>query len=588
LGAVAPSDASGIGADLLLGGRYRLQRLIAKGGMAEVWEGHDEILTRAVAVKILYPHLAVDDNFVARFRREAVAAARLSHPNVVSTYDAGIEKTGTTTTAYIVMELLRGDTLRQLMAGQQDRAALAVPVAVGIALQMADALSHAHAAGLVHRDIKPANVLISDDDVWGIPRVKVTDLGIVKATGTSGLDLTLTGVVLGTPKYLSPEQIEGAEPDPRADLYALGVVTFEMLVGQPPFNAANELALAMKHLREAPPRVSDSRSVPPELDFLIDELLAKDPANRPQTAAEVRRRLAAIQADMDGRQTGQVDGLGRQTGQVDGLGGQTGQVDRLGGQTGRVNGVGRETGQLNGVVGRIAVPPAVPAGLDPRDNRTVSAPRSPSAPSVKADQTQLGPSSVATASPTQAPVRIPRGPGRLVAVLVVVGLVLVGSLLVIGGHHFHKSPGDLDPSLKAIAIGGYSEYLAPTAAAPDNPATLGLAFDGNPATAWDTDLYQTADLAGYGGIGIAIQLKARQTLHNLELISTTTGWTAHVYLADSVVQPLTAWGNPVSTVSGTNGTTMFDLGGHKDSCVLFWITNLGPARTMAINEIILH
>src|ERR1700737_1695549 len=172
---VGPDLSAPLTADSLPESRYRLVRPLANGGMASVWEGHDEVLSRSVAVKMLHPHLAGDHVFQERFRREAVAAARLSHPNIVATFDAG---TATNGTASIVMELVRGTTLRHLLA---QRGQLPFGLAVGIAIQIADALRHADGAGLVHRDIKPANVLLCDGDTGIVPRVKVTDFGIAKA-----------------------------------------------------------------------------------------------------------------------------------------------------------------------------------------------------------------------------------------------------------------------------------------------------------------------------------------------------------------------------------------------------------------------
>src|SRR5262245_17447801 len=189
--------------------------------MATVWEAVDEILARRVAVKVLHPHLASDHQFVARFRREAVAAARLSHPAIVSIYDTctddGVDA--------IVMELVRGTTLRT----ELDRRGRFEPdAAAAVVAEIADALACAHEAGIVHRDIKPANVLLSNDG-----RVLVTDFGIAKAG--DGLDLTGTNMTLGTAKYLAPEQVEGGPVDARTDVYATGVILYELLCGRPPF-----------------------------------------------------------------------------------------------------------------------------------------------------------------------------------------------------------------------------------------------------------------------------------------------------------------------------------------------------------------
>ena len=240
-----PDFPAPLEAGRVLGGRYRLVDPIARGGMAEVWEGYDEVLSRPVAVKLLQAHLAEDGVFLERFRREAVTAARLAHPGMVSTFDTGVDHGS----AFIVMELVRGRTLRQLLI---DQGRLEPWLAVAIARQIADAMIYAHQAGLVHRDIKPANVLLTDDE-WGGLRVKVTDFGIAKAGAALGGDLTRTGTVLGTPKYLSPEQIRGDEPDARADLYALGVVLFEMLVGSPPFVGPTDMSTAMAHLNDPAP-----------------------------------------------------------------------------------------------------------------------------------------------------------------------------------------------------------------------------------------------------------------------------------------------------------------------------------------------
>ncbi len=274
----------------MLCGRYRLIRLVAHGGMASVWEAYDNVLARSVAVKTLHPHLAADRLFQERFRREAVSAARLGHPNVVATYDAGITAQGT---AFIVMELIRGRTLSAFAAAHRP---LPIFVCIEMGMQIAEALAHAHRAGLVHRDIKPANVLVCDTETDGVPLVKVTDFGIAKAAEGLGIELTKTGMVLGTPKYLSPEQIEGREPDARADLYALGVVLFELIAGLPPFRGPTEMAVAVQHINETPPRLRDVRpGTPPALDALVAALLAKRPEDRPPSALAVRRALSAIE-----------------------------------------------------------------------------------------------------------------------------------------------------------------------------------------------------------------------------------------------------------------------------------------------------
>lgn len=275
----------------MLGGRYRLVHPVAEGGMAHVWEAVDEVLTRAVAVKILHGHLAADEAFRERFRREAVAAARLSHPAIVATYDTGEDGDLT----FIVMELVRGRTLRDLL---RDEGALAPDLAVRVAGQTAGALAHAHAAGLTHRDIKPANILLCEE--IAPDRVKIADFGIAKAADDGEPDLTQTGAIVGSARYLAPEQAEGGQPDARSDLYALGVVLFEMLTGRVPFDAGTDLGTALAHVKEEPPRPRRLRpGIPRPLEDITLRLLAKSPDDRFASAGDLQRALEAVDIESD-------------------------------------------------------------------------------------------------------------------------------------------------------------------------------------------------------------------------------------------------------------------------------------------------
>jgi eukaryotic-like serine/threonine-protein kinase len=263
----------------VLSGRYELSHLIARGGMAEVWQARDRLLDRPVALKILFPELSVDRSFVERFRREAQAAANLSHPNIVPVFDWG-EDAGT---YYIVMEFVDGRTLSSIMrsAGElhPDRAA-------EIAADVAAALSYAHRHGVIHRDVKPGNVLITEDSV-----IKVTDFGIARALNTEE-SLTQTGAVMGTATYFSPEQAEGLGVDARSDIYSLGVVLFEMVTGRPPFLGETPVAVASKHVREHPPTPSEiNPSVPPDLEAIILKCMAKSPEHRYASGEELRADL---------------------------------------------------------------------------------------------------------------------------------------------------------------------------------------------------------------------------------------------------------------------------------------------------------
>lgn len=265
-----------------VGGRYELVRRIARGGMAEVWEAEDTVLTRPVAAKVLLPHLAADEAFVERFRREAVAAARLSHPHIVSIYDtcasAGCEA--------IVMELVRGQTVRDQL---DEFGTLTVGQAVNTAADVADALAHAHANGLIHRDVKPGNILLSDDG-----RVLVADFGIAKASEVSH-DLTEVGAVVGTAKYLSPEQVQGQPLDARSDVYSLGIVLYEMLCGRVPFQGENSTATALARLTSDPLRPRQIRAgIPRPVEDVVLKAMARRPEDRYPSAAALRGALLAV------------------------------------------------------------------------------------------------------------------------------------------------------------------------------------------------------------------------------------------------------------------------------------------------------
>ncbi|MCA1690765.1 MAG: protein kinase [Actinobacteria bacterium] len=266
-----------------------------RGGMAEVWEATDDILGRPVAVKVLLPHLASDQSFLERFRREAISAARLAHPNVVATFDTGIDDG----VAYIVMELVDGQTLHSVLATTGTLNPLR---AVAIALQVAAALEYAHAHGVVHRDIKPGNILLCDDE-----RVKVADFGIAKAAAPPGGDaprfsgdLTQSGAVIGTAKYLSPEQVNSDPVDGRADLYGLGVVLYEMLCGRAPFAGESDMAVAIQHLSAVPvsPRQLQ-HGIPRPLEAVVLRCLEKSPDDRYPDAAALQTALLAVDLQPD-------------------------------------------------------------------------------------------------------------------------------------------------------------------------------------------------------------------------------------------------------------------------------------------------
>jgi serine/threonine protein kinase len=265
----------------MLGGRYRIEGRLGAGGMAEVFRGFDTVLSRQVAIKILAPQYASDASFVDRFRREAQAAARLNHPNVVAVYDSGSDDG----THFIVMEFVEGRTLADFLA---KGGKLAPAKATEIAERIADALQAAHDQGVIHRDVKSANVMVTREGI-----VKVMDFGIARMA--EGDNVTQTAAVLGTASYLSPEQAQGRPVDARSDIYSLGVVLYEMLTGGVPFVGDTAVAVAYKHVQETPPLPSTKNpEVSPALDAVVMRAMAKNPANRYQTAAEFREDLERV------------------------------------------------------------------------------------------------------------------------------------------------------------------------------------------------------------------------------------------------------------------------------------------------------
>lgn len=266
----------------LLANRYLLEEHVATGGMAAVWRAHDEVLARTVAVKVLHDDLSRQDTIRERFRREAVAAAKLVHPGIVSLFDTGVDGDR----VYLVIEYIEGQTLADVM----DEGPLEHGEAVRIAIRVAAALAHAHERGIVHRDIKPANVLLGEDGA-----VKVTDFGIAKAALDTSL--TATGRVMGTAAYVAPEQLRGRPVDARADLYSLGLVLYEAVTGTRAFDGVDPIAVAEARLHAGPLRARDRRAdVPRALDDVIAALTAPDPDDRPDHAIDVMELLRPFEA----------------------------------------------------------------------------------------------------------------------------------------------------------------------------------------------------------------------------------------------------------------------------------------------------
>ena len=280
----------------LLDGRYRVGARLARGGMATVYEAHDSRLDRTIALKVMHPSLADDDEFVSRFIREAHAAARLSHPHVVAVYDQGADQGH----VFLAMELVRGQTLRDLI---RERGHLSPRQALEVIEPVLAALGAAHQAGIVHRDVKPENVLLSDDN-----RIKVADFGLARAVSGNTGHTTASGILMGTVAYLSPEQVERGVATPRSDVYAAGILFYEMLTGVKPYDGETAIQVAYRHVHDdVPPPSRVIPGLPAELDALVTRATNRDPEKRPPDALRMLNEVTAARRQLS---DSELDSLG--------------------------------------------------------------------------------------------------------------------------------------------------------------------------------------------------------------------------------------------------------------------------------------
>jgi eukaryotic-like serine/threonine-protein kinase len=518
----------------ILAQRYRLERRLAQGGMAEVWLATDLSLTRQVAVKVLKPTLAADPVVAERFRREAISVAQLSHPNIVAVYDAIEEQIGGERRQAVVMQLVNGKSLRQLLDEQKR---LSPDLTMHIGACVASALDCAHRANLVHRDVKPGNILITPDG-----RVLLTDFGIAKGlSGGADDDLTSPNVMMGTAKYLSPEQVRGRKLDGRADLYSLGLVLYECLAGRVPFLGETDADTALARLNRDPTDLTRLRpTLPLGLAPLIHRLLARRPDDRYTSGGEVRSELQRIAAQPKTDIDHTEPNVARRTGNT-----PTVQAQSAAGGTPRAPRAAtvpaaRTTGS------QPAVKPGRPAGAPVRADRTPTSPIRPRQHPNRKFQHRNGPSMLVV--------------GSLLCAALVVGVVLY---ITMGND---SSKGLTVPSTQAVTP---TTTVAPTAAPsvvgiagvkvfdPDgngleNDALAPLAIDRNSSTAWNTVCYGDKYLGGKGGVGLVADLGANRT----GLLTVDVGsapYQVRVYALPNGAVPTTfaGWGAPIKTFNGS-------------------------------------
>jgi serine/threonine protein kinase len=511
-GAASPSPISAT----ILARRYQLERRLAQGGMAEIWLATDLALTRQVAVKLLKPALAADPVVAERFRREAVAVAQLSHPNIVAVYDAIEDTTGDSRRLAVVMQLVNGKSLRQLLDEQRR---LSPDLTMHIGSCVAAALDAAHRAGLVHRDVKPGNILITPDG-----RVLLTDFGIAKGLGSNADDLTTANVMMGTAKYLSPEQVRGKKLDGRADLYSLGLVLYECLAGRVPFLGETDTDTALARLNRDPTDLARLRpTLPYGLAELVHRLLARRPMDRLATGAELRAALAQIA-------TRSTEAPSHDTV-------ETAPIDP---------GTRRPTGEQAVV----------------REQRPPSRSGRPAGPPHVSDRTPTS-----NFRPRQRPNRTfeqRRGPS-----LILVGGLLVAALIL--GALLWTTLGD-DPS-DAGFVAPTTIAVTPTTIAPEPEPTIvhvttydpegddtqenddlaARAIDGNPATVWSTLCYGSKSLGGKAGVGIVADLGTAQTGTFTVSIASAPYQVQILTAADGAIPAAIAdWGSPLKRATGAD------------------------------------
>ena len=600
----------------ILAQRYRLDRRVATGGMAEVWLATDELLARQVAVKLLKPTLAADPVIAERFRREAIAVAQLTHPNVVAVYDT-VDEGGRQA---VVMQYVPGRSLRQLL---DDERKLSPERTIQIGAAVAAALGAAHDAGMVHRDVKPGNILITPEG-----RVLLADFGIAKAVSGEE-DLTSDNVMMGTAKYLSPEQVRGRRLDGRADLYSLGLVLYECLAGRVPFQADTDAATALARLQRDPtPLLRLRPTLPAGLVELIHRLLARNPDDRPASSPAVQATLERILTHAND-ETGAfppplpVGPAPAPSGPVTITPApRTVSPPASTGPTATPGRGGPRTRPDTPPAGRPAAPrsPVTPAaGLrDPLLSGRVAQVR-PAAPSGATPQVSVvGAGRAAVPPPSRPRDPTPSRPmhGRparqfqqrwgpsmvIVGGLLIVALVL--GVILINGIGTRNSKANeptatlslppsapttvptTDDGIPAAIQGSAATSFDPKGDPPNEEFIdlIPLMFDGSESTAWHTSCYDDQYTGSKRGTGVIVPLTEPGS-GALTVTFAAKPWSARVFFADAIPPSIEGWGPSTSRAfSSEEFTGVFPLGAVPHTYALVWLEELAPNRDPCSNK----
>jgi len=524
----------------LIGGRYQLEHRIARGGMAEVWLASDTFLHRQVAVKLLKPHLANDANVAERFRREAVACAGITHPNIVAVYDC-IEHGGRQA---VIMQYVQGKSLRDVLDKQKK---LKPQLTIHIGLSVAAALEEAHRQNFVHRDVKPGNILLTKD-----ARCLLADFGIAKALVSSGDDLTNDNIMMGTAKYLSPEQVRGKPLDGRADLYGLGLVLYECLAGRVPFVGETDADTALARLQREPTDLARLRpSLSPNLVKVIHKLLARNPDHRYATAAETIVALRAARSGELDRTTEITPPSGLMV---------------VGGEM-----LERSTSRS------VATTPAKPR---PAQLAIVGQPLLDNTREDIYNETREETARLGKRTKTEKAAK--DGLRQIIAGLLVAGLLGGGALWFTGESTTPNvapvedivAPAVIEPA----SIVSITSYDPSGDDGEENEGLVPLLLDSNPKTNWTTTCYSNQYFGSKEFVGLIVQFST-PTTGTLNVYMGNAPWKIDVYTATDTAPPqLAGWGQRITTGSNTKRRVANFIIAQPTQYVLLALREIGKSE----------